>query len=197
MRSIMRVLVLYAHPLETSFLARLHIRIVEILRLRQHQVDDLDLYAEKFNPVMSRQTYVDYLDTTANRAQSRPYVDRLLAAEALVLISPVWHDGFPAILKGFFDRVFLPGVSFNIENGHFLPALINIKRVVAVCSFGAGRERTIAMGDPQRRFVRRSLGAQIGPDGQSNFIGLYGMDAASPQARARHLRRVTRAFAMW
>jgi NAD(P)H dehydrogenase (quinone) len=42
MRPIMRVLVLYAHPLETSFLAMLHMRIVEILRLRQHQVDDLD-----------------------------------------------------------------------------------------------------------------------------------------------------------
>jgi NAD(P)H dehydrogenase (quinone) len=39
------------------------------------------------------------------------YVDRVLAAQALVLVFPVWNFGFPAILKGFFDRVFLPGVS--------------------------------------------------------------------------------------
>ncbi|HLH48621.1 MAG TPA: NAD(P)H-dependent oxidoreductase [Roseiarcus sp.] len=124
----MRILVLFAHPLETSFLASLHMTLADDLRLRQHRVDDLDLYAEKFNPVLSRQTYIDYLDTHANRAQAGPYIDRLLAAEALILISPVWHDGFPAILKGFFDCVFLPGVSFTLERRHFSPALHNIKR---------------------------------------------------------------------
>src|SRR5579862_8851933 len=87
----MRVLVVYAHPLETSFVASLRDRVVETLRLRQHQVDDLDLYGEEFNPVMSRQTYVHYLDPTANRAQAAPYIDRLLAADALILVSPVWH----------------------------------------------------------------------------------------------------------
>jgi NAD(P)H dehydrogenase (quinone) len=88
----MRILIVYAHPLETSFLSSLHMKVVESLCLRQHHVDDLDLYAEKFDPVMSQQTYIHYLDTRANRAQAAPYVDRLLAAEALVLISPVWRQ---------------------------------------------------------------------------------------------------------
>lgn len=193
----MQILLVFAHPLETSFLGVLHSRVVESLRQRGHAVDDLDLYAENFNPVMSRQTYVDYLDTIANRAQAKPYVDRLLAADALILISPVWHDGFPAILKGYFDCVFLPGVSFNIENNRFSPALTNIKRVAAVCSYGAKRQRTLAMGDPQRRFVKRSLGEQIGPQGRSDFIALYDMDAASSETRSRYLARVTRAFSQW
>jgi len=193
----MRILVLFTHPLETSFLSILHLRIIENLCSRQHQVDDVDLYAENFNPVLSRETYVHYLDPHANRAQAGPYIDRLLAAEALVLISPVWHDGFPAILKGFFDCVFLPGVSFKIENGRFLPTLHNIKRVAAVCSYGAKRDRTVAMGDPQQRFVKRSLGAQIGPGGRTDFIGLYDMDVATPQMRARYLRKVTRFFDTW
>jgi len=193
----MRILVIYAHPLRTSFLAALRDTAIETLRLRQHQVDELDLYADKFDPVMSPETYSHYLDTSANRAQARPYVERLLAADALVLITPVWHDGFPAILKGFFDCVFLPGVSFTIENGRFLPALRNVKRVAAICTYGAKRERTVAMGDPQRRFVKRNLGAQIGPGGRADFIGLYEMDAATPRTRARYVRRVTRAFRSW
>ena len=193
----MRILVLYAHPVPTSFAGRLHEGIVEALRRGGHEVDDCDLYAEKFNPVMSPETYRNYLDTTANRAQARTYIDRLLAAEALVLVSPVWHDGFPAILKGYFDCVFVPGVAFTMTKGQFAPALHNIKRVAAVCTFGAERARTIAMGDPQRRFVKLSLGVQIGPGGRAGFIGLYGMDAASPQTRARYLRRVTRAFSKW
>jgi NAD(P)H dehydrogenase (quinone) len=196
-RPIMRILVLFAHPLETSFLATLHTRIIETLRLRQHEIDDLDLYAENFNPVMSRQTYANYLDIVANRTQAAPYVERLLAAEAMVLISPVWHDGFPAILKGFFDCVFLPGVSFKIEKGHYSPMLLNIKRVGAVCTYGAKRSHTIAMGDPQRRFVKGNLGVQTSAAGRSDFIGLYDMDGATPQQRAHYLTRVTRAFSMW
>ena len=193
----MRILVLFAHPVTTSFAGRLHEGIVEALRGNGHEVDDCDLYAEKFDPVMSAETYRDYLDTNANRAQARPYIERLLAAEALVLISPVWHDGFPAILKGYFDCVFVPGVAFTMTNGEFAPALHNIKRVAGVCTYGAGRARTVAMGDPQRRFVKSSIGAQIGPGGRAGFIGLYGMDAASPETKARHLARVTRAFGRW
>jgi putative NADPH-quinone reductase len=193
----MRILVLFAHPVTTSFLGTLHEEIVEALRRGGHEVDDCNLYAEEFDPVLSPETYRNYLDTTANRAQARPYIDRLLAAEALVLLSPVWHDGFPAILKGYFDCVFLPGVVFTMTDGQFAPALLNIKRVAAVCTFGAKRARTIEMGDPQRRFVKLSLGAQTGPGGRIGFIGLYNMDAASPQTKARYFHHVARAFRRW
>ena len=57
---------------------------------------------------------MQYHDVALNRGPIAAYADRLLAAEALVLIYPVWNEGFPAILKGFFDRVFIPGVSFTI-----------------------------------------------------------------------------------
>jgi NAD(P)H dehydrogenase (quinone) len=43
------------------------------------------------------------------------------AAEALVLVYPVWNYGYPAILKGWFDRVFLPGVSFGLVDGKVRP----------------------------------------------------------------------------
>ena len=193
----MRILVLFAHPLETSFVAALHARIIETLRMRGHEVDDLDLYAERFDPVMSRQTFIDYLDTVANRARVGPYVERLVAAEALIMVSPIWHDGLPAILKGYFDCVFLPGVCFKIDqHGVFWPTLSNIKRLAAVCGYGADRRRTARMGDPVRRFVRRSLG-DICPDARCDYIALYGIDAATPQRRAQYLKRVTRSFSTW
>ena len=193
----MRILVLFAHPLETSFVAALHARIVETLRLRGHEVDDLDLYAEGFDPVLSRQTLIDYLDTRANRARVGPYVERLLVAEALIVVSPIWHDGFPAILKGYFDCVFLPGVSFEIDrHGVFLPTLPNIKRLAAVCGYGADRKRTSRVGDPVRRFVTRSL-AENAPEARREYIALYGMDAATPLRRRQYLNRVTRIFSSW
>ena len=104
----MRVLVLFAHPVETSFAAALHAKVVEVLRAKGHEVDDCDLYAEGFDPVMSRQDRIDYHNLAVNRRNVVPYVDRLLAAEALVFSFPVWNMGFPAILRDSSTRFFCP-----------------------------------------------------------------------------------------
>src|SRR5271169_6852071 len=136
----LRILVVFAHPLERSFVSALHARVVEILRSRGHIVDDLDLYAEKFDPVMSREGLLRYVDTRANTREVEAYVQRLRAAEALVLVFPVWFDGLPAIMQGYFQRVFVPGVAVVIdENGLFHPNLSNLKRLGAVCTYGEGR----------------------------------------------------------
>jgi len=194
----MRVLVVFAHPLETSFVAALHRRVVETLRSRGHEVDDLDLYAEKFNPVLSRETLRNYLDVSKNRAEVVPYVERVLAADALVLLFPVWFDGLPAILHGFFERVFLPGVSFKLdEHGVFHPILWNIKRLAAVCTYGENRRQISLKGDPPRRFVRHNIGGVIAPGGRFEYFAHYDMDLTTAPRRARFLQRVTRAFRAW
>jgi NAD(P)H dehydrogenase (quinone) len=194
----MRFLIVYAHPSPSSFVGALHRRVVEITNERGHEVDALDLYAEQFDPVMSRRTYECYLDTRANREEVAPYVERLLAAEALVLVYPVWHDSLPAILKGFIDRVFLPGVIFEIdEKGVFYPRLQKIRRLVAVATYGASRSRTSHVGDLPRRFVTHNLGPLIAEGAPIQYIADYGMDAATPAQRARFLTRVTRACKAW
>ena len=194
----MRILIVYAHPSPSSFVGALYRRVVEIANERNHQVDELDLYAEKFDPVMSRRAYDCYLDMSANREEVAPYIERLLAAEALVLVYPVWHDGLPAILKGFIDRVFLPGVVFEIdEKGVFYPRLQNIRRLVAVATYGASRNRTAHVGDLPRRFFMRNLGTLVAPDAPLQYIADYGMDGATQAQRARFLARVVRAFNAW
>jgi NAD(P)H dehydrogenase (quinone) len=194
----MRILIVYAHPEPSSFLGALYLRVVEIAKERGHEVDALDLYANKFDPVMSRRAYDCYLDTSANREEVAPYVERLLSAEALVLIYPVWHDGLPAILKGFIDRIFLPGVVFEIdERGVFYPRLQNIRRLAAVATYGASRNRTAHVGDLPRRFFMRNLGLLVAPDAPLQYIADYGMDGATPAQRARFLARVVRAFNAW
>jgi putative NADPH-quinone reductase len=168
------------------------------LRARGHEVDDLDLYAEKFDPLLSRETLLHYVDVSKNRAEVVPYVERVLAADALVLVFPVWFDGLPAILQGFFERVFLPGVSFKIdENGLFHPMLWNIKRLAAVCTYGESRRHISLKGDPPRRFVRQNIGGVIAPKGRFEYIAHYDMNFTTPGQRARFLQRVTRAFRAW
>ena len=89
---------------------------------------------------------IDYHDLSLNRAYAGPYVDRLLAAEALVLVFPVWNYGYPAILKGFFDRVFLPGVSFILADGGVKPNLNNIRKADERFGFSSARRQRQSPG---------------------------------------------------
>jgi NAD(P)H dehydrogenase (quinone) len=193
----MRVLVVYAHPLGTSFNAALHAQVLATLRVRGHEVDDCDLYAEHFDPVLTGEELSVYNDINANRHSVASYVDRLLAADALVLIYPVWNEGFPAILKGFLDRVFLPGVSFvRDRDGGVGPALLKINKLGAVCTYGADRLTTMILGDPPRRVVKRLLRAMTGKT-RCDYLALYGMDRTTPGKRASFQHQVARAFESW
>jgi hypothetical protein len=79
----MRVLLIFCHPLEDSYNAALHRAAKAALGRAGHAVDDCDLYAEGFDPVLSRQERIDHHDPAINRAAVAGYGERLLAAEAL------------------------------------------------------------------------------------------------------------------
>jgi NAD(P)H dehydrogenase (quinone) len=191
----MRVLVLYAHPVETSFHAALHERMVESLRAAGHEVDDCDLYAENFNPVLSREERLNYHDTVLNRVPVASYVERLQRAEALVLCFPVWCFGLPAILKGWFDRVLMPGVAFDISDpAHVKPALTNLRKIAAVTTYGRPRWMALYMGDPPRKIIKRYLRALTG-GAKVEYHAYYHMNVATPEKLTRHLDYVGKKMA--
>ncbi len=105
----MRVLVIYAHPDPDSLNGAIHREILTALSAAGHEVDDIDLYAEGFDPVLSAEERRDYFEPDLNRARVADYAARIEAAEGLVFCFPTWCLGPPAILKGFFDRVMVPG----------------------------------------------------------------------------------------
>ena len=194
----MRILVVYAHPLDGSYHAALYRAVVGALRARGHEVDDCDLYAEGFDPVMRADERAAYHDASVNRRLIAPYVDRLLAAEALVFSFPVWNMGFPAILKGFVDKVFLPGVSFTLdEDGSFHPCLHNIKRLGVVCTYGGSRLHTFMMGDPPRRFLTRSMRRICAPGARCDYLAHYGMNRTRPERRKAFLKELEAKFSTW
>ena len=186
----MRVLVLYAHPVETSYGAALHAAVLDGLAAAGHSVDDCDLYAEGFDPVMSRAERLAYHTVPDNRSGVADYVRRLAAADAVVLVHPVWNFGYPAILKGFVDRVFLPGVSFRIEDGRVKPALHNVGTLMAVATYGADRLRAVLAGDPPRKLATRVLRATIRPGARIRYLAHYDMNRSTDDTRARFLSRV-------
>ena len=188
----------FAHPLETSFGAALHRQVIGALRCRGHEIHDCDLYLEAFDPIMSKQDRSDYHNIATNRVRVAPYVGRLLAVDALVLVFPVWNEGFPAILKGYFDRVFLPGATFEIGvDGSSKPTLRNLTKLAAVCTYGSDRLSTMLMGDPPRRVVKRLLRAMPGHSVSCDYVAHYDMNYTTPERRTSFLNRVKRVFEAW
>jgi putative NADPH-quinone reductase len=192
----MRVLVVYSHPVETSYNAAVHAHVVESLRAAGHEVDDCDLYAEDFNPVLTRAERLGYHDIPSNRVPVARYVERLEWAEALVFCFPTWCFGLPAMLKGFFDRVFLPGVSFDMSDPkNVKPKLTHIKRIAAVVTYGRPRWTAFMMGDPPRKVITRYLRVLTGGGAKVDYHAYYHMNIATRPQLDRFKLRVGQAMA--
>ncbi|MBB3286948.1 MULTISPECIES: NAD(P)H-dependent oxidoreductase [unclassified Rhizobium] len=191
----MKVLVLHSHPVEESYGAALHRQTVESLKGAGHEVDDCNLYAEGFDPVLSRQDRVIYHDYPGNIEAVKSYVERLQRAEALVIVTPVWNFGFPAILKGYFDRVWLPGVSFELVDGKVRSKLQHIRKLGAVLTYGADPFRAFIAGNPPKKIVKRVLRAQIKPFAPVVFLAHYDMNRSTDETRGLFLDKVKREMA--
>lgn len=179
----MRVHVVHAHPVETSYNRALFNTVCETLAAKGDEVDALNLYDEQFQAAMSRQERLEYHDVPGNLTPTiKPYVDRLRACDKIVFVHPVWNYGYPAILKGYFDRIFLPGVSFVLEGGDepdkgkLVPAMTNIKKVAYVTTYGGDRFRTWIMGDPPRRLAMRWAWVTFGTRMPPKYLALYDMN---------------------
>jgi NAD(P)H dehydrogenase (quinone) len=186
----MRVLVLHSHPVESSYGAALYRQTVASLESAGHQVDGCDLYGEKFDPVLSRADRLIYHEYPQNTALLEPYVERLRQAEGLVIVTPVWNFGFPAMLKGYFDRVWLPGVSFELVNGRVESRLRHIRKLAAVLTYGATPFRAFVAGNPPKKIVKRVLRAQINPIRPVTFLAHYDMNNCTPETRAQFMAKV-------
>lgn len=189
-----RALVLFAHPCPESFSAALHARAVAALEARGWEVDDCNLNAEGFDPVLSAAERRGYHDTATNAAPVAGYVERLRAAQALVLVFPVWNFGYPAILHGFLDRVFRPGISFDPEGPAVRPALTRIRTLAAVTTCGGDRRRAVLAGDPPRNSVTRHVRHVCRPD-MARYPALCGMNDAADAGRGAFAARAEREMA--
>lgn len=185
-----RVLVLFAHPCAESYSAALHSCVTEQLTARGWEVDDCDLNGEGFSPVLTAQERRGYHDESSNTEPVAEYVARLQAADAMVMVFPVWNFGYPAILKGFLDRVFLPGVSFALKDGKVTPNLRNIRKLAAVTTYGGTRMRAVMAGDPPRKSVTRAVWHVCRPE-KMRYLALYNMNRATQDKRATFLSRVS------
>ena len=185
-----KILVVYAHPNPDSYNSAIKNQVVQTLTDAGHQVNVLDLYQEGFEARMNHAERLRYM-TENNTAGLEQEVCRLRWADSLVLVYPTWWMGPPAILKGWLDRVWLPGIAAKFDTGVVAPGLTRIQRVVVITTQGSSWWRMKIIGNPPRKMMRLSLWSCTHFK-HFHWLALYRMDKSTQQDRERFLEKLNK-----
>lgn len=146
-------LIVHAHPEPQSFSTAQMTVAAQALRDAGYKVDILDLYTDAWAPVLAREEFAPVEGSFKPQAEQmravqdgtldaavKAQLERLLAADLLVLSFPLWWFSLPAILKGWIDRVFVMGALFGGDHGFFGDAALAGKRAMLLFTTGGSSE---------------------------------------------------------
>ncbi|MGA0539291.1 NAD(P)H-dependent oxidoreductase [Neotabrizicola sp. VNH66] len=190
-----RCLIVTAHPLRESLCHHLAEGVEAVARARGWTVTRRDL-AQGFDPRLTAEERAGYYSGFAGGAGDE--MAELAAAEVLVLVFPTWWFGFPAVLKGWFDRVWAPGLAYDHSPGFgpMIPRLSGLRHVVAVTTMGApGWIDRLVMRRPLRRALRWGIVKPCAPAARLDWLALYRAESLSPDRLTAFQTRIQRAIA--
>ena len=193
----MLIQVVHSHPLTDSYNHALFRIIVDQLQNR-HQVVATDLYRERFSPVMTEAERRSYYQPAYAEDEVAHLVGQLRQADGIIFCFPHWWFSMPAMLKGYFDRVWAPGTAFahDLNGGRIKPLLTSIRLFGVVTTYGSPWWLTrIVMQDPGRKVLFRALKPMCGPGVRSFYLAHYDMDRSTPASRQAFAERVRRKIA--
>ena len=187
----MHTLVVYCHPYENSFCHAMLDALCGRYEREGVPYEVIDLYADGFDPVLSRAELAVYGAGTALDPLVTRYQELIAASDRLVFIFPIWWNDMPAMLKGWLDKVLLAGFSWE-PTGAGLKGTLTYITSAEVYTASSNptefiRERT---GDAiQRMFIEGTLW-QLGiPSGVWKNFG--NMDVSTEEERKAFLRHLS------
>ncbi|MDX9766953.1 MAG: NAD(P)H-dependent oxidoreductase [Ectothiorhodospiraceae bacterium] len=196
----MKCLLVTAHPLPDSLCAMLAERAAAALIANGHEVVHEDLYAQDFHPALNVAERRSYYASAFERSAVEGQIARLLEAEALVLVFPTWWFGFPAMLKGWFDRVWAPGVAYDHADdlGPIRPRLHRLQRVLAVTTLGSPWwVDRLLLRRPVRRVLKTALLGTCAPNSRFDMLSLYKAERVAPAVAEAFAAKIEIAIQRW
>ena len=172
----MNWLVVVGHPLSDSLCCKLSEFVTDILAARGHDVTVKNLYDENFNPQLTPIERKSYYSDIYNCSDVEKDVNQLLNADGIVLLFPTWWFGFPAILKGWADRVWGPGIAYDHADdfGPIKPRLIKLRHMLVVTTLGAPWwVDFFIMRRPVKKIIRYALLGACARNSKLTYFSLY------------------------
>ncbi len=196
----MRCLVVIAHPLQVSLCNALAAKAIATLQAAGHEVQIEDLYRNEFAASLTVAERASYYDQRYDSAAVQPEVDRLLAAEALVLCFPTWWFSFPAILKGWFDRVWAPGIAYDHASdlGPIQPRLHKLQKVLVITTLGSPRwVDWLVMRQPVKRVLKTAILGTCAPNCRLEMLSIYKSERLSDAQVERFSMQIDKTLSRW
>jgi NAD(P)H dehydrogenase (quinone) len=189
--------VVLAHPRADSYAHALAQRAVDGLHAAGHRVDIIDLYADGFRAAMSeaeREAY--HGDQPILDPLVQTSADLVRSVDALIFVYPTWWSGLPAILKGWMERVMVPGVGFTFDErtGKVRPGLTNVRHLIGISTYGSPRSIVRVVNDNGRRTIMRALRLSCGFGVRTHWHGLYAIDTSTVGQRAEFAAHIERSL---
>ena len=189
----MNVLLVVAHPCGDSYTHACADAATRGLSRAGHTVDAIDLYAQGFRAEMSLDERLAYeSDDPILDPMVRDHASRVLQADAIVFVYPTWWSGLPAVLKGWLERVMVPGVGFTLDEStrKVRPGLARVRRIVGISTYGSRWAYVKLTNDNGRRIITRALRMSSGWRTRTTWLALYAIDTADSDRRREHLERI-------
>ena len=196
----MKCLVVVTHPLQDSLCSSLAEHTVRKLVELGHEVTVENLYESGFDPALSARERSAYYDNPYDSSGVAEQVNRLQNAKAIVLVYPTWWFGFPAMLKGWFDRVWGPGIAYDHADdlGPIRARLDNLQYVLAVTTLGSPWwVDRLVMWQPVKRVLKVGLLGACSRGVRLSYLSLYQSENVEKARVASFVRRIDRALASW
>lgn len=196
----MKCLIVVAHPLTDSLCQSLAQTARAELSAAGHEVRVEDLCAAGFAPALTVAERRSYYGAVFDGAAVRAEAERLLWAEGLVLVFPTWWFGFPAVLKGWFDRVWAPGIAYDHADdlGAIRPRLAGLRRALAVTTLGSPWwVDRLVLRRPVRRVLKTALLGTCAPSCRFAMLSLYGAEKPAAERVAAFRARIGSSLAGW
>lgn len=177
----MRSLVVVTHPSPDGLARRALERVLTGLARAGDDVRVIDLDASDFDPRLTTDEKRRHLDPPCTKPWITEHADALRWAQRLVLVYPTWFGGFPARLKGWFDRAWITGVAYTLPEGstRIHAGLKNIRQLEIVTTHGGSRWAALASGRPGRLIVFRTLRLLCHPLCRRRFHAIHSASTAS------------------
>ena len=146
-----KIFVVYGHYNDSSFNASIKNTFIESAKEKGHEIDFVDLYKEKFNPVFAgEEPDTKVLD----------HRKRIEQCDIIAIIAPIWNFRLPAIAEGWIDKVLAPPWAFTfkklIGNYGYPIGKLNGKKAIIFCTYGSPQFaiRTFFLNMPTKRLKR-------------------------------------------
>lgn len=191
----MRALVVHAHPLPSSLTRHFADAVQASLVSAGHTANFVDLYQIDFDPRLTAHERATHYAPDRPANDVAPLAEQLLTAEILVLVFPTWWFSMPAIVKGFVDRVFAPGIAFaHGENfGPIKPLLTQLRHVVAITSLGTPWwVDWLVMRRPVRHNLKHAVVKACAPSAKFTYLPFYASENPGDTRVAAFSQRIAR-----